>query len=175
MFSIVIFIAGSIVAPLKAIHIPLSVVGYICLVVSFIRGKRAKLERTARKILGRRGKSRIILRAGEISCAATGRDGQSETFTISRESLRRLRLYNTFDQSDVAGQPDIYVAHLAFAPIMIGQEIRRRRVRNIQPTCYALFADFQNTSATLADGMDELTARNLFEDVSRDLQRVAVS
>jgi hypothetical protein len=47
---------------------------------------------------------------------------------------------------------------------------QQARMKKIIAICYTIQLDHDDKSTTLIDGLDELTASNVFQDISQDLQ-----
>lgn len=176
-------IAFVLFIPVAALRIPLSftlvyVIGFALSFYGLYRWRGAKFKAKAGRVFGRRGNSKVVLSHDLVKVGMTSSDGSLENFEIPLRDVRRVRLNNTLRSATDIRKSDVATLGAALAQptagragVIIGSnEIGKARQTKAALTCFAVLLDYANTSITIADGLDELTATNLYDDVDRDIK-----
>ena len=187
-----VFLGWLVAIPLMVVtmilHLPsaIAVVGGIILAFLLIKKWReGKLNKRVAGAMGRRGKSTITLTRSTIRGHLEPQFGSDREFDVPLEDVRRFRLTNTLHDTPNTKLTSSNSAALGMAlaqptagragVLMASHEIGRMRAEKAATACYAVMIDYQNSSVALADGLDQLTARNIIEDVERDVRRYAIA
>ena len=180
---IVVFIAAYAISLSIGDLALLLVTAYIVAIFFWIRGKMRGLEAKATAVLGRRGQAIIDLRADAVAAEFTSASGSSSTVNVPIQNVRRAKVVNTLDKNLDVRSRDLTTAALALsqptptrtAAVVGAGAVGQARTVKARTTCFGVVLDHANTSVTLADGLDELTATNFFEDFLSDFARVQQS
>lgn len=176
-------IAFVLFIPVAALHIPLSftvvyVIGFALSFYGLYQWRGAKFKAKAGRVFGRRGRSVVVLSPDQIKGDMTSSDGVQENFEIPLRDVRRIRLTNTLSSATDIKKSDMATLGVALAQPTIGRagviigsnEVGKARQNKAALTCFAVVLDYANTSVAIADGLDELTAMNLYDDLERDMR-----
>ncbi len=149
------FVIGSFFGGLSFLVIVLIAVGIPVFFVRWMRSYKAKT-------MGTRQKAQV-----SIQDAAVRISRQGSTVTAPAEQIRRLLIGNTYDKNCA---PDITtVTTNASTGQFAGAAIRANVDQKLPQFCFSLELHYGNESTLIADGLDELTASNLLDDMSKDL------
>lgn len=158
--TIVIFFLGLIPTFLLALA-----VGFLAIPVAIaipVLFWRWSLRHKARS-LGTRQKAQVSIQDDTIRISRE--DG---TVTVPAKQIRRLLIGNTYDKNSA---PDSMVVTTNPSTGQIaGAAMRANLQQKIPKVCFSLELQHGNESALIVDGLDELTASNLLDDMSKDLQ-----
>lgn len=175
---------GLIVAMLAAFAVS-QVSGFLALVLIVLyfvacffwfRRTMRRLEAKGTSVLGRRGRSVIGLDAAVISAEFTPASGTSSSIHLPFSDVRRAKVVNTLDKNLDVRSRDLGNLGMAVAQptwgrtgaVLTAQAVGQARTAKAKLTCFGVALDYSNTSVMLADGLDELTAVNFYEDLTRD-------
>lgn len=99
---------------------------------------------------------------------------RSGTTTVPVANVRRLVIGNTYDENSIpgGGGASTTVELNPGGAKVVGDQIRHATEANIAKKmpgyCYTLELQHANDNTLIADGLDELTATNLLDDMSKD-------
>lgn len=126
--------------------------------------------RYIKHMLGARGTFRFSIRPDGIAIERAAITNIPSL--ITRQSFRRLRPGNTADQMVASMGNMQVVSNSAFDAQMWAKYHQQMvgRKQRILNQCCSILIDYDNYSATLADGLDEMTAQNIVEDMLNDLR-----
>lgn len=141
--------ASTIVTIVIAIAIPVFFVRWMC--------------RYKAKTMGTRQKARVSIQDDTVRIARE--DG---AVTVPAKQIRRLLIGNTYDKN--CAPDNMVVTTEASTGQVGGAAIRANLDRKLPQFCYSLELQHGNESTLIVDGLDELTASNLLDDMSKDLQ-----
>ena len=167
-----------------ALHLPMILSYLFGVVLAFLLIKRLREGKTSKKtveVMGRRGKSIITLSRRGITGKFLPAGGGSQDIDVPLSDVRRFRRANTFQDAPntkLSGGGQSSALGVAMAQptagragaLLIAHDVGRMRAEKVAIHSYAVMFDYQNSSSALADGLDRLTATNLFEDVQKDYQ-----
>jgi hypothetical protein len=131
----------------------------VAIPVFFVRWMRGYQART----LGTRQKAQVSIRDDAVRISR-----QDGTVTVPVKQIRRLLIGNTYDKN--CAPDNMVVTTDASTGQVAGAAIRANLNQKLPQFCFSLELQHGNDSALIVDGLDELTASNLFDDMSRDLQ-----
>ncbi len=132
-------------------------VGIVCVGLFFVWSWTRK-----KKLIGLRNVSEVVisndtlqLKRGAISA------------TVPFAEVRRIRMANTLDDN-LSPHTSIVVGGSTFEAGFAASiaSVRAARIKSIAKTCFAVILDYGNDTATIADGLDEITCQNIFDDLA---------
>ncbi len=115
------------------------------------------------RALGTRQKAQVSIQDDTIRIARE--DG---TVTVPAKQIRRLLIGNTYDKN--RGPDDLIVTTNPSTGQIAGAAMRANLQQKLPKFCFSLELQHGNDTALIVDGLDELTASNLLDDMSKDLQ-----
>lgn len=153
----------------------LAMLVYFALFYYYAKSAISRFKKKSDEYLGRRGRTKIDLSSEEVVAAFEPSRAGHPNVAVKQSEVRRIRITNTMDRLDLRGsdisrfgqalaQPTQATAAAVMQAHAAG-DARRAKVRKV---CFAVILNFGNTSVALADGLDELTAENLFDDFLAD-------
>lgn len=125
----------------------------------FVRWMRSYKAKT----MGTRQKAQVSIQEDAVHISRP--DGKA---TVSTKAIRRLVIGNTYEKN-LAPESTIIKSNPSTGQIA-GAAIRANIDRKLPKFCFSLELQHGNDSKLIADGLDELTASNLCDDMGRDLQ-----
>lgn len=115
------------------------------------------------KTLGTRQKAQVSIQDKAVRISRADGD-----VTVPSSDIRRLLIGNTYDRNRA---PDVTTIRTNPSTGQIaGDAIRANVDQKLPQFCYSLELHYGNQDKLIADGLDELTATNLLDDLSKDLQ-----
>ena len=96
--------------------------------------------------------------------------GSGPQIAIGRENIRRIRLANTLN-TNFTPEP-AYIVGTGFQGAVVANTLtfRAARISKLARDCFSVLLDHENNTVVIADGLDEITAKNNFDDLARDLR-----
>lgn len=150
------FVVGSLFGSFEVPAIVLIALGIPVLFVRWMRGYKAKT-------LGTRHKAQVSIQDDAVRIARP--DG---AVAVAAKDIRRMLLGNTYDRNR-APDSTLVVGRPSTGQIA-GAAIRANVDQKTPQFCFSLELQHGNESSLIADGLDELTANNLLDDMGRDLR-----
>jgi hypothetical protein len=158
--TIVVFFLGLIPTFLLAFVVGIFAIPVaIAIPVLFWRWSRRKIA----QLMGTRKKAQVSIQDDALRIARE--DG---TVTVPAKQIRRLLIGNTYDKN--RGPDDLIVTTNPSTGQIAGAAMRANLQQKIPKFCFSLELQHGNDTSLIVDGLDELTANNLLDDMSRDLQ-----
>jgi hypothetical protein len=96
----------------------------------------------------------------------------AEQRRIARPAIRRVKMRNTAAPEFESNPTNVVIHGGGLSGVANNARVihQQARMKKIIAICYTIQLDHDDESTTLVDGLDELTANNVFQDISQDLQ-----
>ena len=142
-----------------------AVLGFLCgiaITALLVRRDFQMLMRMA----GSRRSTRLQVTDGRMDLSR----GSTVPTAFDRAEIRRIRLGNTLDANFVPEPVYVVGNGLQGAMAIATMGVRAQRISKLARDCYCVMLDHGNASVVVSDGLDETTAKNVFDDLARDLK-----